>query len=65
MGPSGAGKTTFMNALCGRCYYGTAETFAADGMGGVCGSQIRFVLKDTFNWDCGIMPQEIDADPSF
>jgi len=38
MGPSGAGKTTFMNALCGRCYYGTAETFAADGMGGVCGS---------------------------
>ena len=30
MGPSGAGKTTFMNALCGRCYYGTAETL---GMG--------------------------------
>lgn len=24
MGPSGAGKTTFMNALCGRAYYGTA-----------------------------------------
>ena len=23
MGPSGAGKTTFMNALCGRAYYGT------------------------------------------
>ena len=25
MGPSGAGKTTFMNALCGRAYYGTAR----------------------------------------
>lgn len=25
MGPSGAGKTTFMNALCGRCYYGTTS----------------------------------------
>ncbi|CAJ1329183.1 unnamed protein product [Effrenium voratum] len=23
MGPSGAGKTTFMNAICGRAYYGT------------------------------------------
>lgn len=25
MGPSGAGKTTFMNALCGRAYYGTTS----------------------------------------
>jgi len=25
MGPSGAGKTTFMNALCGKAYYGTTE----------------------------------------
>jgi len=25
MGPSGAGKTTFMNALCGRAYYGTVS----------------------------------------
>ena len=23
MGPSGAGKTTFMNTLCGRAFYGT------------------------------------------
>ena len=23
MGPSGAGKTTFMNVLCGRAFYGT------------------------------------------
>ncbi len=30
MGPSGAGKTTFMNALCGRAYYGTARG-VADG----------------------------------
>lgn len=25
MGPSGAGKTTFMNALCGKAYYGKTE----------------------------------------
>eukprot|EP00930_Biecheleria_cincta_P065762 TRINITY_DN5164_c0_g1_i5.p1 TRINITY_DN5164_c0_g1~~TRINITY_DN5164_c0_g1_i5.p1 ORF type:complete len:783 (+),score=112.96 TRINITY_DN5164_c0_g1_i5:64-2412(+) len=25
MGPSGAGKTTFMNAVCGKAYYGTTE----------------------------------------
>mmetsp|Transcript_65592 Transcript_65592/g.154260 ORF Transcript_65592/g.154260 Transcript_65592/m.154260 type:complete len:766 (+) Transcript_65592:74-2371(+) len=25
MGPSGAGKTTFMNAICGRAYYGTVS----------------------------------------
>ena len=31
MGPSGAGKTTFMNALCGRAYYGTA--FWGSGFG--------------------------------
>ena len=25
MGPSGAGKTTFMNVLCGRAFYGTVS----------------------------------------
>jgi ABC-type multidrug transport system ATPase subunit len=32
MGPSGAGKTTFMNALCGRAYYGkTTGTIKING----------------------------------
>ena len=30
MGPSGAGKTTFMNALCGRAYYGTGAPGAGN-----------------------------------
>eukprot|EP00438_Fugacium_kawagutii_P027688 Skav213618 [mRNA] locus=scaffold2986:416800:433672:+ [translate_table: standard] len=33
MGPSGAGKTTFMNALCGRAFYGTGGCLQRESMG--------------------------------
>ena len=36
MGPSGAGKTTFLNALSGKAYYGVSCYFARDPQSVIC-----------------------------
>ena len=62
MGPSGAGKTTFMNALCGRCYYGTGKVYWGwDGVQ-VFAVDRSDLFKKTLATGIGTMPRKMKMD---